>query len=212
MTEKIRVMIVDDHSVIRQGFSIFLQAFADLEAVGEAPNGAEAVRLAKIVEPDVILMDVMMPEMNGIEATRQIIKDRPQSRIIILTSFSDDRKLVKDALQAGAVSYLFKDTSIDELADAIRKTHAGERVLAQEATQMLIQMATEPPGPTFNLTPRELEVLQMLRLGLSNKEIAERMTVSRATVKFHISSLFSKLNANTRTQAVSIAHKYGLID
>jgi len=212
MTEKIRVMIVDDHSVIRQGFSIFLQAFADLEAVGEAPNGAEAVRLAKIVEPDVILMDVMMPEMNGIEATRQIIKDRPQSRIIILTSFSDDRKLVKDALQAGAVSYLFKDTSIDELADAIRKTHAGERVLAQEATQMLIQMATEPPGPTFNLTPRELEVLQMLRLGLSNKEIAERMTVSRATVKFHISSLFNKLNANTRTQAVSIAHKYGLID
>ncbi len=212
MSDTIKVMIVDDHSVIRQGFSIFLQAFADLESVGEAANGKEAVRLVKELNPDVILMDVMMPEMNGIEATRQITKERPSTRIIMLTSFSDDKKLVKDALQAGALSYLFKDTSIDELADAIRKTYAGERVLAPDATQMLIQMVTEPPGPKFSFTPREMEVLDMLRLGLSNKEIAERLTVSRATVKFHISSIFSKLGANSRTQAVSIAHKAGIFD
>jgi NarL family two-component system response regulator LiaR len=212
MTNKIRVMVVDDHQVVRQGFSLFLKAFSDLQPVGEAANGEEAVQLTAKLEPDVILMDMIMPKMNGIEATREILRQHPQVHIIALTSFNDDKKLIQDALQAGATSYLFKDISIDELANAIRKAHSGKSVLAPEATQLLIQMATNPSSPDFSLTQRELEVLEHMSLGLNNKQIAEKLTLSRSTIKFHVSSILSKLDASSRTEAVSIAHQNGLID
>ncbi len=210
--KKIKVMVVDDHQVVRQGFSMFLKAFADLQPVGEAADGQEAVRLCDELEPDVILMDMIMPEMRGTEAIRQILKKHPTVRIIALTSFNDDNKLIQEALQAGAISYLFKDISIDELADAIRKAYQGKSVLAPEATQMLIKLTTQPAAQDFSLTQRELEVLEFLSQGLNNKQIAERLTLSRSTIKFHVSSILSKLSAGTRTEAVSIAHQHGLVD
>jgi len=209
---KIRVMVVDDHQVVRQGYSMFLKAFPDLEPVGEASNGQEAIDLCASLQPDVIIMDMMMPEVDGIEATQRILVDYPATRIIALTSFSDEKKLVQQALQAGAISYLFKDVSIDELAQAIRDAFEGKSVLAPDATRMLIQLTTEPPETDFKLSQRELEVLELLSQGLNNRQIAEKLTVSRSTVKFHVSSILSKLNVSTRTEAVSVAHQHSLID
>jgi len=211
-TKKIRVMVVDDHQVVRQGYSMFLKAFPDLEPVGEAANGREAVERCAALQPDVIIMDMLMPEMGGIEATQHILADYPKTRIIALTSYSDDKKLVQQALQAGATSYLFKDISIDELAQAIRDAYEGKSVLAPDATRMLIQLTTEPPETDFKLSERELEVLEWLSQGLNNRQIAEKLTVSRSTIKFHVSSILSKLNVSTRTEAVSVAHQHGLID
>jgi two-component system, NarL family, response regulator LiaR len=211
-TKKIRVMVVDDHQVVRQGYSMFLKAFPDLEPVGEAANGREAVERCAALQPDVIIMDMLMPEMGGIEATQHILADYPKIRIIALTSYSDDKKLVQQALQAGATSYLFKDISIDELAQAIRDAYEGKTVLAPDATRMLIQLTTEPPETDFKLSERELEVLEWLSQGLNNRQIAEKLTVSRSTIKFHVSSILSKLNVSTRTEAVSVAHQHGLID
>jgi NarL family two-component system response regulator LiaR len=207
--QPIRVLIVDDHAVVRSGLAAFLMVFDDVLPVGEAEGGAEAVEICRETAVDVVLMDLMMPEMDGAEATRLIRKECPGVQVIALTSFREE-KLVQGALQAGAISYLLKNVSADELADAIRAAHAGRSTLAPEATAALIHAATQPP-PEYELTPRELEVLALLVQGLSNPEIAERLVVSRSTIKFHVSSLLSKLGVNGRTEAVALALQEKLV-
>ncbi len=206
----IRVVLVDDHAVVRSGLAAFLLAFDGLELVGEAGSGEEAVRLCEQVQPDVVLMDLVMPGMDGAAATRAIRERCPQVQVIALTSFKED-ELVQGALQAGAISYLLKNVSADELADAIRAAHAGRPTLAPEATQALVQAASHPPPPGHDLTPREREVLALMVEGLSNPQIARRLVVSRSTVKFHVSSILSKLGVDSRTEAVALAVQNNLV-
>ena len=208
---QIRVMLVDDHAVVRSGLGAFLTAFDDLELVAEAGSGEEAVRLCEEAKPDVVMMDLVMPGMDGAAATKAIREKCPHIQIIALTSFKEE-ELVEGVLQAGAIGYLLKNVSADELADAIRAAHAGKPTLAPEAAQALIQSTRKPQPPGYDLTERELEVLALMVEGLSNPEIAERLIVSRSTVKFHVSNILSKLGAASRTEAVSLALKRGLVD
>jgi two-component system, NarL family, response regulator LiaR len=208
----IRVMLVDDHAVVRSGLSAFLLASDDLELVAEAADGAEAVRLCERTQPDVILMDLIMPRMDGATATRAIRERHPQIQVLILTSFKEDN-LVQDALKAGAIGYLLKNVTADELADAIRAAHRGRPTLAPEAAQALIHVATHAGDlvPGHDLTERERDVLQLMVKGLDNNEIAESLIVSRSTVKFHVSNILSKLQATSRTEAVALALQHNLI-
>jgi NarL family two-component system response regulator LiaR len=210
--DAIRVMIVDDHAVVRSGLGAFLLAYDDLELVGEAGSGQEAVRMCSTAQPDVVLMDLVMPEMDGATATRAIREECPDVQVIALTSFKEE-DLVQRALQAGAIGYLLKNVSGEELAKAIREAKAGRPTLAPEAAQALIHTATRPTSPSlgFDLSPREKEVLQLMVEGLNNPEIAERLIVSRSTVKFHVSSILSKLGANSRTEAVAMALQHHLV-
>jgi NarL family two-component system response regulator LiaR len=203
-------MIVDDHAVVRSGLAAFLLAFDDLELVGEADSGEEAVRLCAQVQPDVVLMDLVMPKMDGATATRAIRERCPEVQVIALTSFKEE-ELVQGVLQAGAISYLLKNVSADELVGAIRAAHAGRSTLAPEAAQALIHAATHSPSPGHDLTPREREVLALMVEGLNNPEIAQRLVVSQSTVKFHVSSILSKLNATSRTEAVALAVQHHLV-
>jgi len=211
-SKPIRVMLVDDHAVVRSGLSAFLLAFDDLELAGEASNGMEAVRMCEEIQPDVVLMDMMMPEMDGADATRAIREHYPDVQVIALTSFKED-EIVQSALEAGAIGYLLKNISATELANAIRDAHTGRPTLAPEATKALIHTATHrsPPGIGHDLTSREREVLALMVKGLNNSDIAQRLVVSRSTVRFHVSNVLSKLQVTTRTEAVAVALQHNLV-
>jgi len=208
--EKIKIVIADDHNVVRSGLGAFLQVFDDFELVGEAADGKEAVEVCEKKRPDVVLMDLVMPEMDGADATRIIRERFPDIQVIVLTSFKEDN-LIESALQAGAIGYLLKNVSADELAEAIRSAVAGRPTLAPEATQALIKASVRKNQPAVELTPREKEVLKMMTEGLSNPEIAQRLVVSKSTVKFHVSSILSKLSVSSRTEAVSLAIQQKLV-
>jgi NarL family two-component system response regulator LiaR len=210
-SKPIRILLVDDHAVVRSGLAGFLLAFDDMKLVGEAASGEEAVSLCRQVQPDVVLMDLMMPGMDGAEATRAIRDRCPDIKVIVLTSFQEE-ELVQRALQAGAISYLLKNVSVDELAEAIRAAVAGQPTLAPEATQALIHAATKPPHVEIDLTSREREVLALMVQGLSNPDIAGRLVLSRSTVKFHVSSILLKLGVSGRTEAVAFALQHHLVD
>jgi NarL family two-component system response regulator LiaR len=210
LEKPIRVLIVDDHALVRSGLRFFLLAFDDLELVGEATSGEEALELCTQVQPDVVLMDLVMPGMNGASATHTICQRWPQTRVIALTNFQD-AELVRGALQAGATGYLLKNVSAEELASAIRAAHAGQPTLAPEATQALIETVTQLPTPDYDLTPREWEVLGLMVEGLSNAEIAERLVVGLSTVKFHVSNILSKLVVTSRAEAMALALQQRLV-
>ena len=206
----IRVMIVDDHDMVRRGLAAFLRVKPDLQLVGEARDGLEALVVCENVQPDVILMDLVMPRLTGAEATRSIRQRWPHIQIVALTSF-EEKDLVREALQAGAISYLLKNVTAEELASAIRAAHSGQSTLAPEAVRALVQPADPEPVSTYDLTPREMQVLALLVEGLSNPEIAQRLTVSRSTAKAHVSNIFSKLGVSNRAEAVAVALRGNLI-
>lgn len=208
-TQRIRVMLVDDHAVVRSGLGAFLSAVPDLELVGEAENGEQAVAHCEKFKPDVILMDLVMPVMDGVAATRHIREKNPNMQVIALTSFQED-DLVQRALQAGAIGYLMKNVSARELAAAIRSAHAGRMTLSSEAAQALVR-AKEQANGLEELTEREREVLKWMVEGLNNNEIADRMVVSLSTVKYHISNVLMKLAVDNRVAAVALAIQKKLV-
>ena len=210
-TNPIRVLIVDDHAMVRSGLKNFIYGYEWMEPVGEAGNGIEAVEFCAENDVDVVLMDMIMPQLDGSEATRRIMALGKPVRVIILTSFHE-QDLVEEALRAGATSYLLKNVTAQELASAIRSAYAGHATLAPEATEALIKSTREKLDVGFSLTGRELEVLSLLVEGLSNREIADRLSLSEATVKFHLTNIFSKLGAKNRVEAATIALDYNLVD
>jgi NarL family two-component system response regulator LiaR len=209
-SDLIRVMTVDDHEILRSGIRFSLAAFDDLELVGEAHSGEEALRLCEKLQPDVVLMDMLMPEMNGVDTTQAIRCQHPQVQVLVLTSFHD-QDLVRRAMRAGAIGYLVKGVSADELADAIRAARAGRPTLSTEAVQALVQATDTTPKLGADLSDREREVLALLAEGLSNAEIAQRLTISVSTVKYHVHGILSKLGAASRAEAVALALQHNLI-
>jgi NarL family two-component system response regulator LiaR len=209
-SQPIRVMRVDDHTMVRRGLATFLMVFDDFKLVGEAENGADAIQLCAKVLPEVILMDMVMPGMDGASATRAIRQQFPQVQVIALTSFKEG-DLIKNALEAGAMGYVLKDIAADELARALCAAHAGRATLSPEAAQSLVETANLPPTPGLDLTERERVVLALMVEGLNNTQIAGRLSVSPSTVKSHVSNILSKLGVSSRTEAVSLALRHGLV-
>ncbi|MFI0238354.1 response regulator [Streptomyces sp. NPDC016845] len=215
----IRVVVADDQDVVRAGFGALLDSQPDFTVVGSAPGGADAVRVCRAVRPDLVLMDVRMPGMDGIEATRRIARELPETRIVMLTTFDLDA-YVYDALAAGASGFLLKDMQAERLFEAVRVVAAGEALLAPTVTRRLIAEFTRlrpravPPRQALGidaLTPREREVLRLIAEGLSNQEIAERLVVGGETVKTHVSRVLAKLGVRDRAQAVVAAYESGLV-
>ena len=207
---RIRVLVVDDHTMVRRGLATFLKVFDDLELAGEAADGQAAIQLCAKNQPDVVLMDMVMPGMDGATATRLIRKQSPLIQVIALTSFKEEN-LVQGALQAGAIGYLLKDVSADELAQAIRSAHAGRSTLSPEAAQALVHAVSQPLATGFDLTEREQIVLALMVEGLNNTQIAGRLMVSPSTIKSHVSNILSKLGVSSRTEAVTLALRHGLV-
>lgn len=211
--EKISVLLVDDHAIVRQGLRSFLELQDDIEVVGEASDGREAVAMIKELLPDVVLMDLVMPHMDGIQAIRETRKLSPGTQVLVLTSFAEDDK-VFPAIKAGAVGYQMKDVAPAELCDAIRAVHRGETPLHPEIAKKLMREFSDPTGTAFHsddLTERELEVLSLIAMGLSNRDIAARLFLSPKTVKTHVSNILSKLHLADRTQAAIYALKKGIV-
>ena len=206
----IRVLIVDDHEMVRSGLAAFLMVHRDLEMVGEADSGEEAIKLCGEMCPDVVLMDMVMPGIDGPTATRQIRRYCPSTQVIALTSFKE-RELVQAALDAGALGFLYKNVSAGDLAKAIRAAHAGQATMAPEALQTLLHAQRQRPSPGHDLTERERDVLALMIKGLNNLEIADRLVVSRSTVKVHVSNILAKLGVTSRTEAVALAVEHKLV-
>lgn len=209
--EKIRVMVVDDHLVVREGLITLLETFPDFEMVGEASGGAQAIEIVGKLAPDVVLMDLVMPDIDGVAATRAIRQRHEEIQVLAVTSYKEI-ELVRGVLEAGAIGYLLKTVSAEELAEAIRAAHRGELTVAPEASQVVIEAMTAPAPPGRDLTDREGEVLALLVQGLSNNEIGEELGVSPHTVKNHLRSIYSKLGVTSRTAATTLAIKHGLVD
>ena len=209
---KISVLFVDDHEMVRIGVSAFLSSQPDIEVIGEASDGKEGVEKALQLKPDIILMDLVMKEMDGIQATQEIIKQWPEAKIIIVTSFLDDEK-VYPALEAGATSYMLKTSKASEIADAVRSTFHGQSVLEPEVTGKMMQRMRRPKQSELyeDLTNREMEILLLMTEGKSNQEIADELFIALKTVKVHVSNILSKLEVQDRTQAVIYAFKHSLV-
>ncbi len=217
-TRKITVLIVDDHQVVRQGLRTFLELHDEVAVVGEAEDGTTAVQMVRQLNPDIVLMDLVMPHLDGVAATRQVKATSPRTQVIVLTSFTEDDK-VFPAIQAGASSYLLKDVSPDDLVEAICAVHRGEARLHPDIARKLMkqvaqQAGTErqPPAPAADLTERELEVIRLVASGCSNHEIGQKLVISDKTVKTHISNILSKLDLQDRTQLAIYAIKHRLVE
>ena len=210
MSKTIRVMLVDDHAVVRSGLGAFLLVNKDMNLVGEAESGEDAIEKTSLLNPDVILMDLKMPGMGGVAAIRAIRQKYPEIRIIALTSYADEG-LVQGALQAGAIGYLMKNVQAFELANAIRSAAVGRLTLSPEATEVLVQSATQPVIPGHDLTERERDVLKLMVDGKQNAEIAQELIISPSTVKYHIGNIYSKLGVDSRVAAVSLAIQRQLV-
>jgi len=212
---KVRVLIVDDHMMVREGLSLFLSSHPEIEVVGEAANGREAVTQARRLQPDVVLLDLVMPEMDGLEAMKLILQENPRTKVIVLTSFVDDARIL-EAVQSGAAGFLLKDVQPGELVEAIQNVVQGRPQLHPEVTKRLMRRLARgeerPAPPVEELTPRELEVLRAMAQGLSNREIAAKLFISEKTVKTHVSNILHKLNVSDRTQAVIYALKHKLVE
>ncbi len=212
MTDTIRILVSDDHAIIRKGIRAVLEVVPDIEVIGEATNGEEAVAETERLQPDVVLMDLMMPQVDGIEAIRRIKNHQPEARILVLTTFAGEDKIFP-AIKAGALGYHLKDSSPNELMDAIRQVYRGESSLhptiARKVLQELSRPSQAPPTPD-PLTQRELEVLQLVAQGIENREIAEKLVIGETTVRTHVSNILSKLHVASRTQAALYALREGL--
>ncbi|OLO36457.1 DNA-binding response regulator [Alkalihalophilus pseudofirmus] len=209
----IKVLLVDDHEMVRMGLSAYLSTEDDIEVVGEATNGKEGVALALQMQPDIILMDLVMEVMDGIEATKQITSQLPKVKVIVLTSFVDDEK-VYPVIEAGAFSYLLKTTRAPEIAKAIRAAHQGEAIVESQVTNKMMQRMRNQQKrvPHDELTPRELDVLKLVGIGKTNQEIADELYIGIKTVKTHVSNILAKLNVDDRTQIAIYAHRHGLVN
>jgi NarL family two-component system response regulator LiaR len=210
VSKPIRVMLVDDHAMVRRGLATFLMVYDDLQLAGEAQNGETAIQMCGEVLPDVVLMDMVLPAMDGAAATRAIRERFPKVQVIALTSFKE-KDLIKNALEAGAIGYLLKDVTADELARAIRAAHVGRATLSPDVAQVIVQTAGQPPEPGLDLTERERDVLALMVEGLNNTQIAGRLTVSPSTIKSHVSNILAKLGVSSRTEAVTLALRHHLV-
>ncbi len=199
-----RVLIIDDHSVVRKGLVALFENFKDIVVVGDSGDARQGFELCERTQPHVVLMDMVMPNMDGVTATALLKQRFPDLQVVALTSFNDEDN-VHHALKAGAIGYLLKNASVDEVAEAVRRARRGQGTLAVEAAQALISTATRPPAPGHDLTDREREVLGLMVQGLNNREISENLVISSSTVKNHVSSILDKLGATSRTQAVAMA-------